>query len=136
MGFDHELKLHRSSAKTAASASPRRHANSPRLPAVGSRSRSRLERVRAGLSERGIATQIHYPIPIHLQGAYRDLGGSRGDFPAAQVLFRTATGQTMLFPSALSTLRCNPLTNSTASLGARRTFPSAQGSQMEFDQNP
>lgn len=33
------------------------------------------------LSNRGIATRIHYPIPIHLQKAALDLGYSLGDFP-------------------------------------------------------
>jgi len=42
------------------------------------------DRVRAALEARGIQTQIHYPIPIHLQGAYRDLGYSRGAFPQAE----------------------------------------------------
>ena len=36
------------------------------------------------LDDRGIATGIHYPIPIHLQPAYRDLGYQRGDFPIAE----------------------------------------------------
>ncbi len=38
------------------------------------------DRVQAGLSERGIATGIHYPIPIHLQPAYADLGLAPGSF--------------------------------------------------------
>jgi dTDP-4-amino-4,6-dideoxygalactose transaminase len=37
-------------------------------------------RVQAVLSERGIATGVHYPIPIHLQPAYADLGLARGSF--------------------------------------------------------
>lgn len=36
------------------------------------------------LSERGIATGIHYPIPIHLQPAYRDFGYQVGHFPIAE----------------------------------------------------
>jgi len=36
------------------------------------------------LAERGVATGIHYPIPIHLQAAYRDLGYSNGDFPVTE----------------------------------------------------
>jgi dTDP-4-amino-4,6-dideoxygalactose transaminase len=36
------------------------------------------------LAERGIATGIHYPIPIHLQPAYSDLGYKPGSFPVAE----------------------------------------------------
>lgn len=36
------------------------------------------------LASRGVATFIHYPIPIHLQDAYRDLGKREGDYPAAE----------------------------------------------------
>ncbi len=36
------------------------------------------------LTERGIATGIHYPIPIHFQQAYRDLGYEQGAFPVAE----------------------------------------------------
>jgi dTDP-4-amino-4,6-dideoxygalactose transaminase len=36
------------------------------------------------LAEKGIATGVHYPIPIHLQHAYRSLGYKRGAFPVAE----------------------------------------------------
>src|SRR5437762_2848603 len=36
------------------------------------------------LLTRGISAGIHYPIPIHLQPAYRDLGHKRGDFPVTE----------------------------------------------------
>jgi dTDP-4-amino-4,6-dideoxygalactose transaminase len=36
------------------------------------------------LSAHGIATGIHYPIPIHMQEACKDFGYSRGDFPATE----------------------------------------------------
>jgi len=32
------------------------------------------------LAEKGIRTLMHYPIPIHLQDAYKDLGHKKGDF--------------------------------------------------------
>jgi dTDP-4-amino-4,6-dideoxygalactose transaminase len=38
------------------------------------------------LSHRGIQTGIHYPIPIHLQLAYAELGHERGEFPVAEQL--------------------------------------------------
>ncbi len=36
------------------------------------------------LTQRGIATIIHYPIPLHLQEAYRYLDYKRGDLPVAE----------------------------------------------------
>jgi len=36
------------------------------------------------LSDVGIGTQIHYPIPPHLQTAYRDAGYAAGTFPIAE----------------------------------------------------
>lgn len=32
----------------------------------------------------GVATALHYPIPVHLQPAYADLGLTRGSFPIAE----------------------------------------------------
>ena len=42
------------------------------------------EALQAHLSEAGIATGIHYPIPIHLQPAYAELGYQKGDFPVTE----------------------------------------------------
>jgi dTDP-4-amino-4,6-dideoxygalactose transaminase len=36
------------------------------------------------LREQGIASGIHYPVPIHLQPAYSDLGYALGDFPISE----------------------------------------------------
>jgi dTDP-4-amino-4,6-dideoxygalactose transaminase len=36
------------------------------------------------LAQNGVGTGIHYPIPVHLQGAYSGLGYGRGDFPRAE----------------------------------------------------
>jgi dTDP-4-amino-4,6-dideoxygalactose transaminase len=38
------------------------------------------------LAEQGIQTGIHYPVPVHLQPACRDLGYLRGDFPVTERL--------------------------------------------------
>lgn len=42
------------------------------------------EGLRAHLADAGVATGIHYPIPVHLQPAYAELGCGRGDFPHAE----------------------------------------------------
>jgi dTDP-4-amino-4,6-dideoxygalactose transaminase len=42
------------------------------------------DELQAHLSQAHIGTGIHYPIPLHLQRAYRSLGYSRGDFPVAE----------------------------------------------------
>ena len=36
------------------------------------------------LADQGIGTLIHYPVPVHLQEAYRDLGLSRGALPVTE----------------------------------------------------
>jgi len=40
--------------------------------------------MRAYLGERGIGTQIHYPVPIHLQEAAQFLGYRKGDLPVTE----------------------------------------------------
>jgi dTDP-4-amino-4,6-dideoxygalactose transaminase len=42
------------------------------------------DRVREALAERGISCGMHYPIPLHLQQAYRDLGYQEGDLPETE----------------------------------------------------
>jgi dTDP-4-amino-4,6-dideoxygalactose transaminase len=42
------------------------------------------DRVRARLAERGVATAVFYPIPLHLQECFADLGYRRGDFPQSE----------------------------------------------------
>lgn len=41
------------------------------------------------LSQNEIGTLIHYPIPPHLQEAYKELGHKQGDFPLAEELANT-----------------------------------------------
>jgi dTDP-4-amino-4,6-dideoxygalactose transaminase len=42
------------------------------------------DRVKTALDTAGIGTSIHYPIPVHLQKAYADLGYRRGDIPVTE----------------------------------------------------
>jgi dTDP-4-amino-4,6-dideoxygalactose transaminase len=55
---------------------------------------SRRDALQAFLAERGVATGIHYPIPVHLQGAFRELGHQRGDFPLSEA----AADETLSLP--------------------------------------
>jgi dTDP-4-amino-4,6-dideoxygalactose transaminase len=36
------------------------------------------------LKEKGIQCGVHYPVPVHLQKAYRDLGHDTGAFPVSE----------------------------------------------------
>src|SRR5437879_716851 len=42
------------------------------------------EQLACALEREGIGTGIHYPVPVHLQPGYADLGYGPGDFPSAQ----------------------------------------------------
>jgi dTDP-4-amino-4,6-dideoxygalactose transaminase len=44
----------------------------------------RRDGVRAKLQEAGVASMIYYPLPLHLQDVYRDLGYKQGDFPVTE----------------------------------------------------
>ena len=46
----------------------------------------RRDQLLARLRERGVGAGLHYPVPIHLQEAYRDRGLGRGSFPATEAL--------------------------------------------------
>jgi len=49
----------------------------------------RREAFRTHLEERGIGTMIHYPVPVHQQDAYLDLGYGPGALPASEAAART-----------------------------------------------
>ena len=50
---------------------------------------SERDRLQQYLEEKGIGTLIHYPIPPHLQEAYKELGHKKGDFPVAESMADT-----------------------------------------------
>ncbi len=41
------------------------------------------------LNDKGVGTNKHYPIPIHLQECYKDLGYKEGDFPISEEISKT-----------------------------------------------
>ncbi|MBA3271053.1 MAG: DegT/DnrJ/EryC1/StrS family aminotransferase [Acidobacteria bacterium] len=44
----------------------------------------RRDEFRTHLDAAGVSTGIHYPVPVHLQPAFRDLGYRMGDFPVSE----------------------------------------------------
>ena len=58
------------------------------------------EALQARLAEAGIATGIHYPIPLHQQKAYEQLGYKTGDFPVTERVAREIVSLPM-FPQLL-----------------------------------
>lgn len=51
----------------------------------------------AFLAERGIGTNKHYPIPMHLQECYRDLGIGAGELPIAEEISATELSLPMYY---------------------------------------
>ena len=45
---------------------------------------SKRDDLRAYLKEKGVGTEIYYPLPMHLQNCYKDLGYQKGSFPVSE----------------------------------------------------
>jgi dTDP-4-amino-4,6-dideoxygalactose transaminase len=52
------------------------------------------DRLQEALRDSGVQTLVHYPIPVHLQPAYRDLGQPKGSCPEAE----RAAGEILSLP--------------------------------------
>lgn len=62
--------------------------------AIRCEKRNKLEKY---LNDAGIGTTIHYPIAMHLQEAYRDLGFDKGAFPIAEEIADTELSLPMFY---------------------------------------
>ena len=63
---------------------PRQATAADALPVPMAALRVQRDELIRSLAGQGISSGIHYPIPVHLQEAYRSLGLARGAFPVAE----------------------------------------------------
>lgn len=71
---------------------------------------SKRDALQQHLTGKGIGTLIHYPLPPHLQEAYKDLNFKKGDFPLAEQIAETCLSLPM-YPG-LSTEEINTICDS------------------------
>nr|QBM01200.1 UDP-4-amino-4-deoxy-L-arabinose--oxoglutarate aminotransferase [uncultured archaeon] len=67
------------------------------LYVIAAKSKEERDKLKNFLQEKGIQTGLHYPIPIHLQKAYSDLGLKEGSYPVAEDLAKKSLSLPM-FP--------------------------------------
>lgn len=80
-------QLEADSALLYPSAEPGRHIFNQYVVRVMRGSRDELRKF---LTDRGVGTEVYYPIPMHLQKCFESLGYAEGDFPLAERASREA----------------------------------------------
>jgi dTDP-4-amino-4,6-dideoxygalactose transaminase len=63
------------------------------------------DRLRAYLKEKGVDTEVYYPVPLHLQACYKDLGYKEGDFPESERLAKEALALP-IYPELTDSQQC------------------------------
>ena len=58
---------------------------------------NRREELEKWLNDAGIGTNKHYPIPMHLQECYSDLGIKKGELPIAEEISETELSLPMYY---------------------------------------
>lgn len=66
---------------------------------------NRRDQLEAYLTANGIGTTKHYPIPLHLQGAYKELRYEKGDFPIAEKISETELSIPMYYGMSTEEIR-------------------------------
>ena len=56
-----------------------------------------IEVLKDYLNKNGVGTNIHYPIPIHLQDAYLSMGFEKGQFPISEEISETELDLPMFY---------------------------------------
>jgi dTDP-4-amino-4,6-dideoxygalactose transaminase len=93
------------------------------------RDRNRNSLIRE-LSAEGVDTGIHYPVPLHLQNAYKHLGFKPGDFPIAEQSCSEILSLPM-FPQ-LTRMQQERVVNSVVKLATRSEVLSVQEQSSEM----
>jgi dTDP-4-amino-4,6-dideoxygalactose transaminase len=80
----HALKYNEALAKIEDLVVPREAAYARHVYHVYAVRVKERDKVMQSLADKGIGCGVHYPVPIHLQEAYRSLGHKKGAFPIAE----------------------------------------------------
>jgi dTDP-4-amino-4,6-dideoxygalactose transaminase len=84
------------------------------------------------LKQAGIGTGIHYPIPLHLQNAYKALGYQSGDFPVCERVAETIVSLPM-YPQLTREQQVRTVQETVASLSRQGAHKPAAGESVDLE---